>query len=321
MTLLSIALAAVATGLFAYRLTKFLSWKLNHLGVTGVDVHKLDKPLRAEMGGLAVLSALPLGSAILLTSGTSLTILFAAGLTTVGLSGVIGAIDDFYGIRQRYKPLLIAAASLPVAISLANRTSISFPIVGPISLGIVYPLLIVPLAVTTSANFSNMLAGFNGLEGGLGAIAIGALALLSAAKGKWEAAFLGVLLLAAYLGFLKHNWYPARIFPGDTGTLMSGAGIATLGLIGGLEFSAIMVSMPAALDFTLKTLSKRPFSHRGRFGDSRIKLDGKLEPPSYPALAHAFLKLVPLAERDLVLSLLLMEFVYAALAVVLTLTL
>ena len=127
--------------------------------------------------------------------------------------------------------------------------------------------------------------------------------------------------MVAYLGFLKLNWYPARIFPGDSGTLMGGAAIAALGLAGRLEFAAIVVSIPAAFDFALKMLSRRPFAQRHDFSDSTINSDGILEPAGYPALVHAFMRVSPLGEEELVRSVLLMELCYAALAVAATLLL
>jgi UDP-N-acetylglucosamine--dolichyl-phosphate N-acetylglucosaminephosphotransferase len=202
---------------------------------------------------------------------------------------------------------------------LINRSTISFPLVGSIPLGLLYPLFIVPLAVTTSANFANMLAGFNGLEAGIASISISALSVLCAIRGLWEMAALGTLLVVGYLGFLKVNWYPAKIFPGDSGTLLFGAAIATIGLVSHMEFAAIIISMPAALDFTLKMLSRRPFSQRKLFGDTKVASNGTLTPPRYPALAHAFMRVAAVTERQLVLSVLATEAVFSALAVSLTL--
>jgi UDP-N-acetylglucosamine--dolichyl-phosphate N-acetylglucosaminephosphotransferase len=293
--------------------------KFRSLGIAGIDVHKPDGPLRAEMGGLAVLVALGAGSAILIAFDGVSNLLFGAGLSTVTLAGLIGALDDGFEIRQRYKPFLIAAATLPLMILLINRTTIAFPLVGSIPLGLLYPLFIVPLAVTTSANFANMLAGFNGLEAGIASISISALSLLCAIRGYWEMAALGTLLAVGYLGFLKVNWYPAKIFPGDSGTLLFGAAVATIGLVSHLEFAAIVISMPAALDFTLKLLSRRPFSQRKIFGDTKVESGGTLVPPSYPALSHAFMRVASVTERQLVLSMLATEAVFSSLAISLTL--
>ena len=305
----------VLTGFVSYRLTGFLSVKMNQLGMNGHDVHKQNTPLVAEMGGSAVLLAMLLGAGIIFVFVASdVTTLFLAGFGVILITGLIGVVDDIYSIKQRYKPLLIAGASVLLAVGLTNRSGIAFPFMGTIQLGILYALVAVPLAVVASSNFSNMLAGFNGLEAGCATIAIGTLSALSAYTGHWDAALLGLLLLAGYIGFLVHNWYPARIFPGDTGTLMAGAAIAVIGIMARLEVAAIILSIPAAMDFTLKMWSKRPFSGRSVHGNSSVKDDGTLEPARYPALLHVFMKAAPLTEKQLVVAVLTMEGVYALLA-------
>ncbi|MGI0078329.1 MAG: hypothetical protein ACRECH_01760 [Nitrososphaerales archaeon] len=319
MSIYAIPAAAVVTIVIAYILTRIISTNFQKFGIVGADVHKLDRPIRAEMGGVAVLVSVPIGAGVMLFLDPSTTWLFVAGLVTIVLVGLVGVLDDFFGIRQRYKPFMVAAAGIPLAYALLGRTSISFPVVGSISFGLLYPVFIVPLAIATSANFSNMLAGFNGLEAGYAVIAIGTLSGLAGIGGNWNASLLGLLFIAAYLGFLKLNWYPAKVFPGDTGTLMSGAAIATLGLMSRLEFAAIVLSMPAAIDFTLKMLSRNPFSSRKLFGDSKVTPAGTLQPASYAALSHAFMRTSPTSERGLVLSLLGLEALYAVIAIVVTL--
>jgi UDP-N-acetylglucosamine--dolichyl-phosphate N-acetylglucosaminephosphotransferase len=311
-------LAALATASSAYLITDYLSHKFNHLAITGIDVHKPTRPSIPEMGGLAVLFSVPIGSLILFALGSSLGILFVTGLASVLLTGLIGVADDLLGLRQRYKPFLIAAASSPVALALLGKSGIYFPLAGTIHFGIFFPLVIVPLAITTSANFSNMLAGFNGLEAGCAVISLGTMTILCALKNELGSMLLGLLFFSGYLAFLALNWYPSRIFPGDTGTLMSGAAVAVLGLISGLEFAAIVLSIPAGLDFTLKLLSKNPFSARSRFGDAKINGDGTLVPASYPALAHAFMRVSSLTEKELVKWILAMQTFYAVIAVVIT---
>jgi UDP-N-acetylglucosamine--dolichyl-phosphate N-acetylglucosaminephosphotransferase len=311
--------AVGATGVTSYDLARFFSKKFVSLGITGIDVHKLDRPITAEMGGLSVLLAVSLGSAILMGFDGDRSFLFLAGVSTVSLAGLIGVADDKLELRQRDKTLLIAAASALLGLSLAGRDSVYFPVIGTVPFGILYPVLVVPIAITTSANFSNMLAGFNGLEAGIAAISVGVMTLLSAITGSLDGSLLGVLLLFAYLGFLVLNWYPAKIFPGDTGTLMFGAGIAAIGLIAHLEIAAVVLCMPAALDFALKLTSKRPFGQRRVFGNTQVNPDGTLAPAGYPALVHAFMRVAPTKERALVLWVMGMEGMYAILAILVTL--
>lgn len=306
------------TSVVAYALVSYFIPRLIRLGITGCDIHKPDRPKRAEMGGISILIASIVGLLIAFPLLDPLSPTFYAGFLTVVLAGVVGMIDDLFEIRQRYKPFLIALTSSPLVLVLWGRSSVSFPIVGSIPFGLLYPLLVVPLAVTTSANFTNMLAGFNGLEAGNASLGIATLTILSWLKGNSDGMLIGILFLGGYLAFLRYNWYPAKIFPGDTGTLMAGAAIAAIGLASGLEFVAIVVSMPAAFDFTLKMLSRRPFAQRTIMGDTTVTYSGRLIPPPYPALAHAFMKVAEMTEKSLVKSILLMEFTYCTIAILVT---
>ena len=311
------AAAAVALAA-AYSIAKYQSRIFPSKGISGKDIHKPDAPTRAEMGGLAVLVAFCLGSVIflgldLVVDGS--TALFAAASSSIVLTGLVGVADDMTDISQRSKPFLIVAASVPLMWYLWGRAYIYVPLLGSVHLGLLYPLVAVPLAITTSANFSNLLAGFNGLEAGCASISLGTMSLISDLRGDTTVAVLGLILAFAYLGFLGLNWYPAKIFPGDTGTLMAGAALAAMGLAAGLEFEAVVLCIPAAMDFSLKMINRNPFKQRHILGNTRVRPDGTLEPPPYRALVHAFMKVSPIKERDLVLSVLAMQGVFATLAV------
>ncbi len=315
MNLLDVIPAAAVSGIVAYALTRVFSIRFKKMGMTGLDIHKPDTPETAEMGGLAVILALIPGAVTLVLLGLPVGNSVLLPLATFVLVGFVGVLDDALGLRQRVKPLLIVLASLPMMYLLIGRATISFPIIGTVPLGLLYPLIVVPVSISTAANFSNLLAGFNGLEAGIATIALVTISALAWFNGAVEVGALGFVLSASYLGFLLLNWYPARIFPGDTGTLLYGAALAAIGLAGGVETAAIILSIPAAMDFTLKMVSRRPFQGRKDYGNSKVGSDGVLTPPPYPALAHAFMNVERLSERGLVVSLLALELFYAALAV------
>jgi UDP-N-acetylglucosamine--dolichyl-phosphate N-acetylglucosaminephosphotransferase len=322
MTMQSLLVVGAAGGLAvvaSYSSARYLSREFVKMGITGNDIHKPGKPVTAEMGGISVLLGLLVGTSVVMIGDSDPMLPFVAGISAVAGTSLVGVLDDMTNMRQRYKPFLVGVASIPLIYVLWNRGSIPIPGFDALPLGIVYPLAVVPLALAISSNFTNMLAGFNGLEAGSSTIALGALTFLAAVEGSYVAASIGVILVCAYLGFLKLNWYPARIFPGDSGTLMAGAGIAAIALLGGLEFAGIIVSIPAGIDFALKMMAKRPFGGRHLFGNTTVDEHGYLKPPSYAALVHAFMRAGPTTERGLVRSVLAMQAVYAALAMAVTL--
>ena len=313
--------AAAAALVTSYSVARYESRVFPLKGISGVDIHKPDKPVRAEMGGLAVLAALAIASALYVGLDYSVDgppVMFAAVASTVAFVGVVGVADDLKELSQKYKPLLIVLASIPLMAVLWGRDGIFVPTIGYVDFGILYPLVAVPLAVTTSANFSNLLAGFNGLESGCAVISLGTMSYLSEFTGHPVIAAFGLILTFAYLGFLALNWYPAKIFPGDTGTLIAGAALAAMGLAAGLEFEAVVLSIPAAMDFALKMMYRRPFKQRHVLGNTTVRPDGTLEPAPYPALVHAFMRVSPIKERDLVLSVFAMQAMFALAAVIIT---
>lgn len=69
------------------------------------------------------------------------------------------------------------------------------------------------------ANAVNMLAGFNGLEAGMGLVAVGSLAVIAYLIGETTAFILSIIMLGALLATLYFNWFPAKVLIGDVGTL------------------------------------------------------------------------------------------------------
>src|SRR4029079_4709675 len=84
-------------------------------------------------------------------------------------------------------------------------------------------------------NMVNFLDGMDGLASGVCAIAGLTFAMLALAPGKTEAAILSAVVAGACIGFLRHNFFPARIFMGDSGALVLGFTLATVSLSGLLK--------------------------------------------------------------------------------------
>jgi len=315
-----VAGSAVAFGVTYFLVPRLIPW-LEARGIRGVDVHKRSKPVRAEMGGLAILLGFVAGFGVAFLCQCEDVVQLIGSFLTILLVGLTGCADDMFNLGQRYKFVLCALASLPLMLVFNLGSTLWFPLIGFINLGLALRWLAIPLGVTTASNLTNMLAGFNGLEAGMGVIACGSMGVLCAAFGRTSSALLAFVMFAAFLAFMRYNWYPATIFPGDTGTLLPGAALACVGIFSRLEFAAISMVVPAAIDFALKMISRNPFSHRRIYGDSVPLDDGTILPPNYPALTHAFLNVSRMNEKKLVTVLLLVEALFALLGVLLTIAL
>lgn len=301
----SFVMSFVLTNLLASRLVIYMKAR----GWTGTDIHKPSRIECAEPGGIIILLSL-IPSFTLLYLGGFLNGDSIGAVLTIVMTGGVGLLDDIVNLRQRQKVVLAIIAGLPLALSYSGSTIVKLPTIGDIELGQILYMLFIPFAVAVASNLTNMLAGFNGLEAGFGSIACGMLGLVCLLSSSWDAALLSFVSLGALLAFLVYNWYPARTFPGDTGTLMFGAIVASVSILGKLEFVGASILMPAILDFVLKMAHRDPFSQRRIFGDTRVNEKGFLVPPSYPAFVHAFMRVSPTSEKQLVLLILITEFAF-----------
>jgi len=125
--------------------------------------------------------------------------------------------------------------------------------------------VLVPLGITGAANAANMLAGFNGLEVGMGIVIVVSLSIIAYLIGEMTALIILLAALGALLATIYYNWYPAKIFIGDVGTLSIGAIIATAVIIGSFEFAGIIIVIPYFVDFLIK--AKNHFPARNWWGN------------------------------------------------------
>ena len=88
-------------------------------------------------------------------------------------------------------------------------------------------------------NMVNFLDGMDGLAAGICAIAGSTFAIIGLSLGASEAALLAAIVAGACFGFLHHNFYPARIFMGDSGALLLGFLLATLAIEGLVKTAAL----------------------------------------------------------------------------------
>lgn len=319
---MSVTLAAAV--LIAFAAAMFLTPKwirfLEALGLTGTDIHKRSRPAVAEMGGPAVLGGFLLGAFALIGirvflygMSDGLVELFAA-ITTILIVSLIGIFDDLSGLsrlrirdrlgnikrigfKQWQKPLLTLPAALPLMVILAGDSSISIPIIGSAELGLLYPLVLIPIGVIGASNAVNMLAGLNGLEAGLGAVLLTTLGVFALSVGSFPAAAIALIFAAALLAFLRWNWYPARIMPGDSLLYAIGATVAVVAILGNIEKFALYAFSLWIIEAILKARSGFKAESFGQLGP-----DGTLHAPpgKICSLTHLVMRAGRFTEQQVV---------------------
>lgn len=297
-------------------------------GLTGKDVHKLDQHEVAELGGLIVIFGSFIG--ILAYIATQVFVYnikepsfyILAATTSILIATVIGLVDDILGwkigLRQYQKAVLSSLIALPMIVVNAGESSMAFPFVGVINIGLFYPLLVVPGGIIGAANAFNMLAGFNGLEAGLGMIIIATEGYLAWEVGSKTAVIIAACTLMALLAFFIFNKYPSHVFPGDTLTYPVGTIIAIIAILGNLEKFALILFVPYFAEGILKL---RGIMQKESF--AKVLPDGTLtnQYDKFYGLTHvtiAFLEKFfgKATEQRVTNTLLLLQLIFAAITLV-----
>lgn len=272
--------------------------KLRGAGIAGIDRQKPDKPSIPEMGGLAVFLALNMGAFATLALGgldPATETLVLASLVVAAGACITGVLDDLVALRQRFKAIIPFAFAAPLALY-APDTSIAFPIVGAVDFGLLYPLVLVPVGIACAANGFNMLEGFNGLGAGVGIVMAGGIAFLAILHGNLAGLALLFPLLGALAGFLWYNAYPARVFPGDTMTLLVGSVLASAAMLSKVEFWAALLFLPHTVEFFLKLRGGfKADSFASSVDGGVLKYDGPTQ-----SLTHVVMRRLRVTEPGLV---------------------
>src|SRR6266436_9552307 len=90
-------------------------------------------------------------------------------------------------------------------------------------------------------NTVNLIDGLDGLATGVVAIAALFITIISFILHQYSIAILSAIFTGATLGFLLHNWNPAKIFMGDTGSMFLGLGLAVLSIMGGAKIALALI--------------------------------------------------------------------------------
>ncbi len=315
----------IASFILTFLIVPFIADRMKQRGLVSIDLNKYDKRKIPEMGGIGLWFGFSFSVmlAIFVFSylhwiELNLTVLLA-GLTTMIIVGFLGLVDDLIGwkngLKQWQHALIPIFAALPlmaikidnppIMLPLLGRLPVQFfiPLIGSVSFGVFYSLVLVPVGVTGASNATNMLAGFNGLEAGLGALIVATMLSILFLTGNSEGIIIASALLGALIAFLWFNWFPARVFGGDTLTLMTGAGIATISIIGNIEKIGVMLMFLYFVELVFKAKSRFKAECFGIPTKS-----GTLKPrPEGGSLTHWIMRRGSFTEKQVVLIILSMQ--------------
>ena len=262
----------LATGVGAFTITSVLGiWLIPFLrrvkyGQTILDIgpawHK-KKQGTPTMGGIMFIAGILVASAAgygLLTArrtvpGNPMSIFrFWMGLVMALAFGAVGFLDDYLkvvrkqneGLTPRQKSflqLLVAVAYLTGLYLAGDRsTVVIIPFLGQLDLGLFYYVLML-IAIVGTVNAVNLTDGIDGLAASVTLIVAAACMVMSALLGFKEMNILATALAGGCAGFLVWNFYPAKVFMGDTGSLFLGGMVVALAFGMGLPLFLVLLGV------------------------------------------------------------------------------
>ncbi|MBN1515162.1 undecaprenyl/decaprenyl-phosphate alpha-N-acetylglucosaminyl 1-phosphate transferase [Candidatus Sumerlaeota bacterium] len=164
---------------------------------------------------------------------------------------LLGAIDDLFCMRARYKLLGQILIALFVCDSGYVIQFVTIPGMNQVELGPLLGVLLTVLWIIGLTNAFNLVDGMDGLAAGIGLIGAVGLAVLAALGNEMMTRpYVSVLCLAlagSLLGFLLYNFYPARIFLGDTGSMFLGFVLSTIALMASYKASTAVILIAPVL--------------------------------------------------------------------------
>ncbi len=242
----------------------------------GPSWHK-NKQGTPTMGGfmfiIGSLAALAVGIGIFYATGSSFEypelIKLLAGLFLMVAFGMIGFFDDYIkvvkkrnlGLTEMQKIVLQVAVILVYLLTLqisgAASTVVNIPFVGQLDFGFVYwPFMIV--LILGFVNAVNLTDGIDGLCGSVTLIYGAAFVVIGGILNFFATSFTAAALAGSLLGFLVWNFYPAKVFMGDTGSMYLGGAVVALAFMANepmLIFIAGLLYFIEAFSVILQILS------------------------------------------------------------------
>ena len=271
-------------GILCYLLMPFIMRSAKEAQMVTTDAHKPGKPEITEPGGLGALIAfLGAFSFIIL-----LTVIFdyimldptffkvisylknenfrnvisefynnkdilLGVLLSVVIAGFLGFLDDIFGItfKWRHKILLGFLPAIPLMILKVGTPSANIPFLGIFYFGLWYGLIIVPLETNFGFNSVNMLAGYNGLETGMGIVSFITVFLAAFYVNNYVIMVFSATIIGTLIILFWFNKYPAKTLIGDTGTLMIGTALIVSIIIANMERLAVAIFLLYFINFVL----------------------------------------------------------------------
>lgn len=227
----NVFLIVFVTFLVSVLLVPIVKKVAEHVGAMDVpNARKVHKKPMPRLGGLAIYIAFLLGYILYGQISTQMISILIGSFLLI----IVGIFDDINSVPAKYKFLVqTIAASIVVVYGKLGFSELTI-----LGLSFHFPMIINDILaiffIVAITNAINLIDGLDGLSSGISAIyflTIAVIALITNKLGGIDI-ILSLIMLGATLGFLFHNFPPAKIFMGDTGSLFLGFMISIIALLG-----------------------------------------------------------------------------------------
>ncbi|WP_430790334.1 glycosyltransferase family 4 protein [Virgibacillus flavescens] len=213
-----------------------------------VKINATDKPNYRKahtvptptLGGIAIFISFLAGLLIL----QPVSDYHAAVVTGAFLIIALGIFDDLYNLSAKVKfAVQVLVALLIVFWGGLQVEFINLPFGGQIEFGF-FSSIVTIFWIVGITNAINLIDGLDGLAAGVSSIALFTIAGMAVLMGDVYVSTMALILFFSTMGFLKFNFYPAKIFMGDTGALFLGYMIGVLALLGFKNITIVSFVIP-----------------------------------------------------------------------------
>ena len=216
--------------LFCFLITFYIKKVAKHIGAMDVpNARKVHSTPMPRLGGLGIFLTFLLGYMLFGVQSIQMNSILIGSFIII----LIGVIDDISPLGAKTK--LLGQLAAAVVVIFYGGILLDKITIGTLHLNfgiMAYPLTI--MFILACINIINLIDGLDGLSTGICSIfylTIGIIAFIKASFGGLDVS-LAFIMLGASLGFLCHNFHPAKIFSGDSGSMFQGFMISTISLLG-----------------------------------------------------------------------------------------
>lgn len=226
-----IFLGCIATSILSLIITPFVRRAAFIVGATDApNARRMNKKVMPSMGGLSIYLSFFIAVFFIQRITSSILVPFFVASTIIILTGII---DDIKEISPKAKLSGILIAAIIIFYWAEIRMdSVTLPLLGNVDMGIVsLPFTVVWILGIT--NSINLIDGLDGLASGVSMIALttmGIIGFFFLGSGNISISLMIFTFVAAIFGFYPYNFYPAKIYLGDTGALFLGFAISVFSL-------------------------------------------------------------------------------------------